>query len=61
VRGVAQQESGTLADAIVEREKIRSEIFAVLTPDQQQKVEQMGTEVRAAVDDRIAHLGDALQ
>jgi periplasmic protein CpxP/Spy len=61
VRGVAQQESGTLADAIVEREKIRSEIFAVLTPDQQQKVEQLGTEVRAAVDDRIAHLGDALQ
>lgn len=61
VRSVAQQESSTLTDAIVEREKIRSEIFAVLTPDQQQKLEQIGTEVRATVDDRIAHLGDGLQ
>ncbi|HEX4003214.1 MAG TPA: Spy/CpxP family protein refolding chaperone [Candidatus Acidoferrales bacterium] len=60
VRSMAQQESATVADAIVEREKIRSEIFAVLTPDQQQKLEQLGSEVRAAVDDRIAHLGDGL-
>ncbi|MGA9938246.1 MAG: Spy/CpxP family protein refolding chaperone [Candidatus Acidiferrales bacterium] len=60
VRSMAQQESATVADAIVEREKIRSEIFAVLTPDQQQKLTQIGSEVRAAVDDRIAHLGDGL-
>lgn len=60
VHSMAQQESVTLANAIVEREKIRGEIFAVLTPDQQQKVEQLGSEVRAAVDDRLAHLGDGL-
>ena len=60
VHSVAQQESATLANAIVEREKIRSEIFAVLTPDQQQKLAQIGSEVRAAVDDRLAHLGDGL-
>jgi len=60
VHSMAQQESATLANAIVEREKIRSEIFAVLTPDQQQKLTQIGSEVRATVDDRIAHLGDGL-
>ena len=57
---MAQQESTTLADAIVEREKIRSEIFAVLTADQQQKLNQISSEVRATVEDRIAHLGDGL-
>ena len=60
VHSMAQQESATLADAIVEREKIRSEIFAVLTPDQQQKLTQIGSEVRATVNDRLAHLGDGL-
>jgi len=60
VHSMAQQESAILADAIVEREKIRSEIFAVLTPDQQQKLTQIGSEVRATVDDRLAHLGDGL-
>ena len=60
VRSMAQQESTTLADAIVEREKIRSEIFAVLTADQQQKLNQISSEVRATVEDRLAHLGDGL-
>ena len=60
VRSAAQQQAANLADAIVEREKIRSEILAVLNPDQQQKLNQISSEVRSAIADRINHLGDGL-
>ncbi len=60
VRSVAQQQSGTYADALVEREKVRSEIFAILTPDQQNKLNQLTTEFRTALEDRLANLGDGL-
>jgi protein CpxP len=60
VRSVAQQDQVNYADALVEREKIRSEIFAILTPDQQTKVNQMTTEFRTALEDRLANLGDGL-
>jgi len=57
---MVQQESATVADAIVEREKIGGEILAVLTPDQQQKLTQIGSEMRSAIDDHLAHLGNGL-
>jgi protein CpxP len=60
VRSVAQQDQVNYADALVEREKIRSEIFAILTPDQQAKLNQMTTEFRTALEDRLANLGDGL-
>jgi len=60
VRSVAQQRNATLADALVEREKVRAEIFAVLTPAQQQKANQLADEFRSALQDRIATLGDQL-
>ncbi|HEY0702431.1 MAG TPA: Spy/CpxP family protein refolding chaperone [Candidatus Acidoferrales bacterium] len=58
VRSVAQQRSGTLTEALVEKEKVRAEIFAVLTPAQQQKANQMADEMRAKIRDRIVNLGD---
>ena len=60
VRSVAQQDQVNYADALVEREKIRSEIFAILTPDQQAKLNQMATDFRTALEDRLANLGDGL-
>lgn len=60
VRSVAQQQAANITDAIVEREKIRSEIFAVLNPDQQKKLDEISQDWRAAVRDRLATLGDEL-
>jgi len=60
VRSVAQQQAGTMSDALVEREKIRAEILAVLNPQQQQTFERLTTELRSAMTERLANLGDAL-
>jgi Spy/CpxP family protein refolding chaperone len=60
VRSVAQQEAENVAEAIVEREKIRGEIMTVLTPDQQKKITQISSEVRSVIDDRVSQLGDGL-
>jgi len=60
VRSVAQQQSASYADALVEREKVRSEIMAVLNPDQQQKLKQLTTEFRTALENRLTTLGDGL-
>jgi Spy/CpxP family protein refolding chaperone len=60
VRSVAQQRSATLENALVEREKVRSEIFAVLNADQQQKVDHLAEEIRTTIQERIATLGDQL-
>jgi len=60
VRSVAQQQSSTYADAIVEREKIRAQIMQLLTPDQQQKLSTLSTEFRSAIEDRLSNLGDGL-
>ena len=60
VHAAAQQQAANLADAIVEREKIRARILAILNADQQQKLNQISAEVRAVVEDRVAHLGDGL-
>lgn len=61
VRSVAQQQSANFTDAIVEKEKVRSEIFQVLTPAQQQKGNEMASDFRAAMKDRLATLGEPLQ
>ena len=60
VRSVAQQRNATLTEALVEKEKVRAQIFAVLTPAQQQKANQIADEVRAMIQDRIVTLGDQL-
>lgn len=60
VRSIAQQEAGTMAEGIVEREQVRAQILAVLTPEQQRKFNELAAEFRSAVQDRIANLGDQL-
>jgi len=41
VRALANQQSGTMADLIVVRERIKARIFGVLTPDQRTEAEKM--------------------
>jgi len=60
VRSVAQEQAANITDAIVEKEKIRSEIFAVLTPRQQQRLNQISDDWRDAMRDRLETLGDGL-
>lgn len=60
IRTIAQANSSTYVDLVVERERIRSKIFAVLTPEQQNKVNQLTNEFRQGMQDRLAHLGDNL-
>jgi Spy/CpxP family protein refolding chaperone len=60
VRQFAQQHEATLEDVLVEREKVRSQILAVLTPEQRQKAQQMRSQMRARFNTRLDTLGDAL-
>jgi Spy/CpxP family protein refolding chaperone len=46
--------------AVVERQKLRVELTAILTPTQQQKLEQIRARFGAAVDERLLTLGDNL-
>jgi protein CpxP len=41
VRTIANQQAQTQANLIVEREKVKAEIYKVLTPDQRAKADQM--------------------
>ncbi len=41
VRSIAEQQAQTMVNLTVEREKVKSEIWQVLTPDQRAKAEQM--------------------
>jgi Spy/CpxP family protein refolding chaperone len=60
VRSMAQQRNATLTNALVEREKIRYEIYGVLNSEQQQKVNRMCEDFRSAIQERIENLGDQL-
>jgi Spy/CpxP family protein refolding chaperone len=60
VRSVAQQRNATLTNALVEREKIRYEVFATLDPEQRQKLQHLCDDFRSAIQDRLANLGDQL-
>jgi Spy/CpxP family protein refolding chaperone len=46
--------------AIIEREKLRVELTAILTPAQQEKLDQLRAWVGAAIDERLLTLGDNL-
>jgi Spy/CpxP family protein refolding chaperone len=58
VRSIAQRQSANYVEAIVEKEKIRSQIHEVLTPEQRRRFNQLSTEFRAAVFDRLDNFGD---
>jgi Spy/CpxP family protein refolding chaperone len=46
--------------SIIEREKLRFELTAILTPTQQEKLDQLRERFGAAVDERLLTLGDSL-
>lgn len=60
VRAYAQQHESTMEDVLVEREKVRTEILAVLTPDQRAKARQLRQTIYSHFSDRLAELGDDL-
>jgi protein CpxP len=60
VRSFAQQHESTMEDALVEREKVRTEILQVLTPEQQQKAEQVREDLRSRFFERLTTIGDQL-
>ncbi len=59
VRAIANQQSQTLAQLIVEKEKLTSEVYnKVLTPEQRTKVDQMRQKQTARVDQWLQHLAN---
>lgn len=60
VRSFAQEHESTVEDAIVEREKVRTEILRVLTPEQQQKAEQIREDLCSRFFERLTTIGDQL-
>jgi Spy/CpxP family protein refolding chaperone len=60
VRTYAQNNTETYVQFVVEREKIRSRIYAVLTPAQQQKVDKLMNQMHGHMQDHLSHLGEEL-
>jgi Spy/CpxP family protein refolding chaperone len=60
IRSFARQHESTVEDALVEREKVRTEVRQVLTPEQQQKAEQVREDLRSRFFERLATVGDQL-
>ncbi|HWA95353.1 MAG TPA: Spy/CpxP family protein refolding chaperone [Terracidiphilus sp.] len=60
VRNFARQNEATTEDILVEREKVRSEILAVLTPEQRQKAELMREQSYRRFMQRLNTIGDQL-
>lgn len=60
VRSFARQHESTVEAALVEREKVRTEVWQVLTPEQQQKAEQVREDLRSRFFERLATVGDQL-
>ena len=59
-RAIAARYADANTQAVVEREKLRTELFAILTPAQQQKVQQLRTRFADGLDARLETLGDRL-
>lgn len=60
VRAFAQQHETTMEDLLVEREKVRSEIQAVLTPEQRERAAAMRETLYGRFIERLSSLGDEL-
>ena len=55
VRILANQKAQAMADLIVARERVQSKVFAVLTPEQQSKLNQMRERAKARFLNRMAN------
>lgn len=60
VRSFVQQHETTMEDVVVEREKVRAEIQAVLTPEQRKMAAEMRESLYARFVERLSTLGDQL-
>jgi protein CpxP len=60
VQSVASKYAAANADVLVERAKLHSELFAVLTPEQQQRLQRLRTRLDVFLDDRLQTLGGSL-
>lgn len=60
VQAVAAKYAAANAEALVEHAKMRSELVAILTPEQQQRLLRLRTRLDAFLDDRLQTLGDSL-
>jgi Spy/CpxP family protein refolding chaperone len=60
VRAFAQEHVSTSEDVLVEREKVRTEIMQVLTPEQRKEAEQIRRKFSAQLADRLSVVGDQL-
>lgn len=60
VRAFTQEHESTLEDVMVEREKVRMKILAVLTPEQRAEATKLRETLYARFSDRLAMLGDEL-
>ena len=60
VRAFARQHEATAEDVLVEREKVRTEIMQVLTPEQQHKAAQLRQQIYERFSERRVNLGDQL-
>lgn len=59
-RAIAAKYAETNTSAVVEREKLRAELTAILTPAQQKKLRQLRARFGSAMDERLLTLGDNL-
>lgn len=54
VAGIAEQQGRNVAALIVEKERVKSQIYAVLTPEQRAKIEQLREEVEDKIRRRFS-------
>ncbi|HWB99352.1 MAG TPA: Spy/CpxP family protein refolding chaperone [Bryobacteraceae bacterium] len=60
VRSVAQQRAATASELMVEKEKIRTQILALLTPAQQEKLKQMRDVFQSRMQERMGQLSGGM-
>jgi len=60
VRAITAKYADANTAALVEREKLRTELLAILTPDQLKKVADLRSRFGVALDERLETLGDNL-
>jgi protein CpxP len=60
VRAIASKYAQTNTDILVERVRVRSEVLAVLTPEQREKLASIRADFSSSLDARLDTLGDQL-
>jgi len=61
VTAIAKEQGDLMSQMIVDRQKVKSQIYAILTDDQKAKAAQLQQEMKQHFQDRIKGLGDNSQ